>query len=234
MSTKTFIVPFAILLMLNACKKPASTTYDTLGTYDTAGKPSYLLSKDVVSASLVSFLDSVLPAGENIMTSHPELLTTSADIKITQQSDVYMTFVSEGAGITNSIAFYTYPTNDPPTQTKDVKTITYIFPNSGLNTPLQAGDKVKIGRFDAGTSVGFILLQGSWDPTTKTLDSNVPRFWTTDALNPEADPNLKKHAILLSYPSEGKSLIGFEDFDRTKPQCDDDFNDVVVYCTVTP
>ncbi len=35
------------------------------------------------------------------------------------------------------------------------------------------------------------------------------------------------------YAPEDKILIGFEDTDRTNPDCDNDFNDVVVYGTVT-
>jgi len=46
------------------------------------------------------------------------------------------------------------------------------------------------------------------------------------------DFKLKKHAVLISYAPENKILIGFEDTDRTNSQCDNDFNDVVVYATV--
>jgi len=40
--------------------------------------------------------------------------------------------------------------------------------------------------------------------------------------------------VLLNYAPENKVLISFEDTDRTKPECDNDFNDVVIYCTVQP
>jgi len=243
MKTKYYTALFIILLSITGCHKPktkevkfTSTTYQTLGTFNTEGKPDYLLPRDQISSSMLSFIDSTLPNGKDLRVSHPELFTSTAiaDIKVTQSSDIFITFVSEVGDLSNSFAFYTYPTNQPPTSPKDIKLITYIFPNTGVNTPLQAGDKVKIGRFDPGTSVGFVLLKGAWNTTTHTLSDDVVHFCTNDALNPEVDPSLKKHAVLINYTPENKVLIGFEDLDRTNSSCDNDFNDVVLYCTVTP
>ncbi len=234
-----------LLLLFNACKKDTavtrevkftSTTYKTLGTYSSLGKPDYLLTPDIITGNLLNFIDSILPPGKDLRTSHPELLSSTAiaDIKITQSSDVFVTFVLQEGGYTNSIAFYTYSTGFPPATAKDIPIMTYIFPSSGNLTPLQSGDKVKIGRFDPGTSIGFVLLQKGWDSTLHVLDNNAVHFLSNDVLNPEVDPNLKKHAVLINYPQENKILIGFEDLDRTNPYCDHDFNDVVFYCTVTP
>ena len=236
---------FIILLLLFACKKQqpvtkvvkfTSTSYQTLGTFDYLGKPDYLLPKDSISSAMLSFIRNTLPEGKNLEISHPELLSSEAsgDITITQPSDVMVTFVSQTGGYTNSVAFYTYPTNQPPASANDIKIITYIFPNSGNLTALTAGDKVKIGRFDVGTSIGFVLMQKAWDTTTHKLNNDVVHFCSNDVLNPEVDPSLKKHAVLINYAPENKILIGFEDLDRTKPQCDNDFNDVVFYCTVVP
>lgn len=232
---------FFFLLMIGACKKdPAtkkvefkSTTYQTLGTYNYLGKPDNLL-KDAISPSLLSFIYSSLPDTKDLTVTHPELFSNPeiADVTITQTSDVFITFVSQDGRSTNSIAFYTYLTNQPPVSAKDIKLITYVFPNSGNLTALEPGDKVKIGTFEAGTSVGFVLLKDSWDTTSHTLNNNVVHFCSNDALNPEVNPHLKKHAVLINYAPENKILIGFEDIDRTKPECDNDFNDVVIYCTV--
>jgi hypothetical protein len=244
MKTKNCLALFIILFTLNSCKKAVvtreveftSTQYQLLGTYDSTGKPDYLTSSDTISPSLLSFIDSTLPDGKNLPIRHPELFTSTAiaDIIVTHQSDVYVTFVSEGAGLTNSIAFYTYPTNQPPASANDIKIITYVFPNAGHLTSLQPGDKVNIGRFNVGTTIGFLIMENGWNLTTKALDNNVVHFCTDDILNPEVDPNLKRHAVLLNYTPENKELIGFEDTNRTESQCDNDFNDVVIYCTVTP
>ena len=237
---------FIVLLMLGACKKNTippvttpvkfnSTSYATLGTYDATGKPSYLTTKDVVSTDLISYLSKTLPEHADLRTTHPEFLSNSAlpDIKITQKSNVAITFVSQGTGISDALGFYTYPTNNPPASAADIKTITYIFPSVGLNSPLQPGDKVNIGSFDAGTSIGFVLMQNGWSPTSKSVVNDAVHFCSNPVLNPEVDPNLKKHAVLIPYDPEKKILIGFEDLDRTDSRCDNDFNDVVVYATVT-
>ena len=229
--------------MVNACKKAAvtkpgftSTIYQTLGTYDSLGKPNYLVLPDTISPSLLSFVNNTLPEFKNLTISHPELFSSTAiaDITITQPSDVYVTFVLVSAGYANSLAFYTYPTNQSPTSAKDISLITYIFPSCGNKTPLHSGDKVKIGRFDIGTSIGFVLMLNAWDTTAHILNNDVVHFCTNDALNPEVDPKLKKHAVLINYAPENRVIIGFEDLDRTLSYCDNDFNDVVMYCTVTP
>ena len=236
-----------IISMFFSCKKEqkepvtkpvefTSTTYEALGTYDTLGKPTYLLTKDVVSAPMLSFIQGVLPDKQDLRTAHPEYFTTSAiaDIPITAPSDVFITFVSRGGGLTNTFAFYTYPTNQPPTSTKDIHTIVYAFPNAGNRSTLERGDKIKLGRFEAGTSIGFVILQKGWDKITHTINNKTVHFCSNDVLNPEVAANLKKHAVLINYEPENKVLIGFEDLDRTTPECDHDFNDVVFYCTVKP
>ncbi len=211
-----------------------TTIYNALGTYDSNGKPSYLLARDNISTLLLNFIKSTLPDKVDLRKTNPDLLTTKAiaDIAITKPSEVFITYVSQGGGFTNTFSFYTYPTDQPPKTTDDIKVITYVFPNSGAQTSLRAGDKVKIGNFDAGTSIGFLILQKGWDPNTKMVNNKVVHFCSNDILNPEVDPALKKHAVLIDYPLEDKVLIGFEDLDRTDPKCDHDFNDVVFYCTV--
>jgi len=231
MKLKKYAYLFAIsLIILISCKK------DPVTGNDGSGLPNNLLTPDAISTTLLSFTQTTLPEQTNIKNTNPELLTTKAlaEIAITSQSDVFITFISEGTGFTNTLAFYTYPLNKKPATISDIENIYYIFPNAGYLTPLKKGDKVKIGRFDAGTSIGFVLLQNGWDATTKTINNKVVHFFSNDVLNPELDSSLKRHAVLINYPAENKVLIGFEDVDRTKPNCDNDFNDLLVYCTVTP
>jgi len=122
--------PFLVIILLVAMSchkdKPVtkvvkfdSTTYQTLGTFDPTGKPNYLVTPDVISSGMQSFIDNTLQDQVDLRTTHPELLTTNAiaDIKITQSSDVFITYVSHGGGKTNTFSFYTYPTNQPPAST---------------------------------------------------------------------------------------------------------------------
>lgn len=200
--------------------------------HDETGKPSNL-EKDAISAELLSYFREQVP-GKDLTVHNPQLLTsnTSEDIRITKTSEVYLTFVINGAESRNAIGFYTYPTGTPPTSPKDIKKITYVFPFAGGQTPLRAGDKVKIGSFEAGTTIGLVLLKDAWDPATKQLNNKAVHFCYNDILNPEVDPKLKKHVVLVRYAPEDKILIGFEDENRTTPGCDNDFDDVVLYATV--
>ena len=242
MKARKYAPLLLLLLILISCRKDKdpnpfkSTTYTTLGSYDATGKPSYLTTPDVISAALTTFIDSSLQDRVDLTKSNPELFATTAiaDVRINQTSDVFITFVKQDGINTNAFAFYTYPTTQPPKSTKDIKEIIYVFPNSGKETPLQKGDKVKIGTFEPGTSIGFVLLQEAWDTVTNSVNNKAVHFCSNDVLNPEEDPALKKHAVLISYPPEHKVLIGFEDTNRTYASCDNDFNDLLVYCTVVP
>ncbi|HEX8356224.1 MAG TPA: DUF4114 domain-containing protein [Segetibacter sp.] len=243
---KRFLPLIIALIAINACKKdvaPAienvefkTTTYQTLGAFDNAGRPFYLEPADVISSNLRSFASNTLPEFKDLRNSRPELLATSAvaDIAITKSSEVFITYVSQGTENADALGFYTFPTNDPPDSVNDIKTITNVFPYLGEGSPINPGSKVRIGRFDAGISVGFVLMQGAWDKNAHKINNIVPHFLTNDKLNPEINAELKKHAVLVNYPSENKVLIGFEDIFRTDSHCDHDFNDVVVYATVTP
>ncbi len=214
-----------------------STTYDSLADYDASGMPNNLIMpRDIVSTTMLTYISNTLPEGRDLRDTRPELLTTQAiaDIKITESSDVFITYISHGGSFSNTFAFYTYPTGQSPSKTTDIQRITYVFPNSGAGSPLSSGDKVKIGRFSAGTSIGFVLLQSGWSFNLRNIDNRAVHFLSNDALNPEVSPALKKHAVLINYAPENKVLIGFEDVDRTLPLCDHDFNDVVFFATVTP
>jgi hypothetical protein len=242
MKMKTYTALCIIFLIAGACKKDpvtipvdfSSTTYQNLGAYDSSGTPSYLLPKDPVSGGLQTYVNSILIEKSDLRPRHPELLTNPAiaDITISAAADVFITFVSQLTESTNALAFYTYPTTHPPASAKDIQTITYIFPSIGLGTKLKAGDKVKIGNFQVGTSIGFVLLKNAWDPNSRTLDNKATHFCSNDVLNPEVASDLKKHAVLINYAAENKVLVGFENTDRTSKTCDHDFNDVVFYVTV--
>ncbi len=239
-----YIYFFIIILIIVSCKKEplsvpvkfTSTSYQSLATYDSSGRPFNLVAPDTVSPALLSFIATTLPERQDLSKSHPELLSTNAiaDIGITTPSDVFITYISEGTGYSNTFAYYTYTTGQSPTSTKDIKTIIYVFPNAGANTTLKSGDKVKLGRFAPGISIGFVILKSGWDTKTQTIDNTVVHFCSNDILNPEVAPNLKKHAVIINYPAENKVLIGFEDIDRTDPACDNDFNDMMFYCTLVP
>ena len=239
-----FFLLFAV--SFSACKKePVNggstpvvftvTKYINMGSYNDKGVPDYLVAGDQPSKELISFINTQLPEYSDIRTSHPEYLK-NADLSLAVKSEVFITFMDEGTGFTNTLGYYLYKTGSSPKKAEDIQNIVYMFPNSSKATlgGLVAGDKISLGVIEAGTSIGFVLLEKAWNPLTKTVNTKAPHYCSNRELNPENRDELKQHTALFEYPAENKTIIGFEDINRTLPECDHDFNDVVIYATVKP
>jgi LruC domain-containing protein len=216
-----------------------STQYLYMGTYDNSGRPlNYMESDDdEIDGKLLSYLNYSLPEQVDVRKLHPQYIASGAqsDIVITKTSDVWITFVSEGAGYLNAVGFYTYPTGSTPKTPADIATVKYIFPNASLpgsGGNLHSGDKVKLGRFNAGTTIGLVIFSNGWNG--KTVNSGAEKFYTDAVLNPETNPDLQRHTVLLQDPTTNTFIIGFEDLNRQSGSCDHDFNDVMVYATSNP
>jgi len=231
-----------------------STADAVLNTADypsNLGKPKYLeATSDVIDASLLAYVNASLPEMQSVNVKHPEYLSGSAtsNINVTATSDVFITYVSEGAGYQNSLAYYTYDTNNPPTATSGgtntggIDKLTMVFPNaSGLGSGggLRSGDKVKLGTFNAGTTIAFVLIQNAW--TGSGINLNAQKFYSDSKFNPESTSALKKHSVVLYDDVHKLYLIGFEDTNRETPATnpanyvsDDDFNDIVFYASASP
>jgi len=219
-----------------------SATFKTLGSWNSQGIPAYLESnRDVISAGLLERINASLPEGKPVPQFHPDYLAddVKTNVEITQTADVWVTFVHEGAGWTNSLGFYTYPTNNPPVSRDDISEITFIFPNvsfQGSGGGLRSGDKVRIGRFEAGTSIGFVLMAQGWTSSNASAGGGRYMHFTHPGLNNEDDPSIRLHNVLLYDNEDDIVLLGFEDVrrDNTPINCDNDFNDAVFYVSSNP
>lgn len=219
------------------------TLSNAFATPANLGKPAYLeTTSDVIDASLLSYVNASLPESKTVPNLHPEYLANTATrvINVTARSEVWITFVSEGAGFQNALGFYTYRTGSPPNSASGgtlfggIDKITYVFPNAsstGSGGGLKSGDKVKLGTFDAGTTIGFVLLQNAW--TGNGVNTSGTKFYTQDEFNPESTSALRKHTVMLYDAAHKLYLLGFEDQNRSGSS-DNDFNDLVVYATANP
>ena len=141
-----------------------------------------------------------------------------------------MTFIHEGAGYLNSFGFFTYDRANPPTNKNQIRE-TIVFPN--LSYPhLTPGHRIKLGNFPAGTSIGFFLAANGFANSTGVKTKAVPYYYSLSGLNPESDPVLRQHNVLLRDPSTSQVVLGFEDLSRLTG--DNDFNDAVFSIKVTP
>ena len=206
-----------------------------LGSWDENGVPDYLEPKgDVVSEALLEYVNEIAPEGENLHESSPEYFSTDIQLNtvITKNTDVYLTYVHEGAGWKNVLGFYTYESGNPPLTIDDIDSLTFIFPNVSKETTLSPGDKVHLGKFEAGTVIGYFIMAKGWTGEDACLNSNVHFVFTDKHLNTFTTPEYQQQTILLNYKQENQLLLGIEDIRR--PQGDQDFNDAVFYLTSDP
>jgi LruC domain-containing protein len=214
------------------------TSYNS-SNFDNLGRPVSLLPVDNISfAALMNQIDASLPNGVPVKSKYiaTEIPT---DLKIERLADVWITFVHEGADYRNTLAYYTYPTGNPPTNENQIDNANVIFPNCSLiggngEGNMISGDKVKIGRFPAGTSIGFVLLQNAF-LGNGSINFNATKFFSTEGINPEGDLAKKRHNVILHNVSQRTFLIGFEDINRMPGQgSDQDFNDLIFYAQSNP
>lgn len=212
--------------------------------FDGLGRPTNReeIDKTVDLAKLTEHLGNTIPEGRSVPVNRPEYLRTEAptNLTITKTSDVWITFVHEGADYLNTLGYYTYPTGKKPASASEIDTVRVILPNASLKGSQGAGhmlmgDKVKIGRFKPGTSVGFVLIQNAFNKTDKSINYNAPKFYTDEQWNPEASNSLKRHNVLLNDATQRVFLVGFEDINRTPgSHSDQDFNDLIFYAQSNP
>ena len=220
-------------------ESPEALQFTYIGRFNSEGIPSYLLPKgDVVSQDVLNMINASLPEGFPVPNYNPNYITSSTqtNIVLRDSAAVWVTFVHEGAGYRNAVGYYSYPTNKPPKKVADIAQLKVIFPNasySGSGGGLKTGDKVLLGNFPAGTTVGWFLVPDGWLPSQNSVtDSRHPVRFSDRNLNTFTTDAYRSHVVLLNDPARELLLIGFEDLDR--PGGDNDFNDAVFYASVNP
>lgn len=218
----------------------SAQNYQYLGDYTSNGTPLYLENPgDIVSVETLEMISNSLPESYPVPDYNPHYISSGydTDVQINQTADVWVTFVSEGAGYRNVLGYYTYDLNNPSATAPQPEDITIIFPNAsalGSGGGLQVGDKVKIGTFSAGTGIGWVLLANAWNSSSSTVGSGLWQLFSNPDYNPEAQPELRYHNVLLNDPDNERVILGFEDIRRDYGSCDNDFNDAIFYVTANP
>ncbi|MDD3322558.1 MAG: LruC domain-containing protein [Paludibacter sp.] len=221
-----------------------------LGSWNNSGLPNYLTSsRDVISSDFLADINASLPERIQLPDSHPEYLSSEDDgsLVLIEDAEVWVTFVHEGAGFVNTLAYYSYPTSLAPTSKTDIKYPIVIFPNVSFwnsGGGLTSGDKVQLfyynetkgeysNVFPAGTTVAWIFRSNGWDAANYNIQAGYFTYYSDKRFNPEKNDINKKHNIVLKDNSRQLYLIGFEDLNREQ-SADNDFNDGVFYATVSP
>lgn len=211
-----------------------SQNYNTLGNWNDLGVPEYLLDREVLTEDFLNVLNSILPERQPVPEYNPQYLENSAitDIHITQEAEVFVTFIHEGAGYKNSLGFFTYQTANGPPNSLSSTDITIIFPNVSYTNSgggLTSGDRVRLGTFLGGTSIGWALVADGYSSTSNSVGSGRNKFYSVDELNPE-DSEYNQHVVQVDF--EERVVFAFEDLLR--PDGDNDFNDALFSVSSNP
>lgn len=233
---KSYVLVFIVLCSFTF---QSNAQFQTFGSWDVQGIPSYLLNPgDVVTQQLLDRIDASLPETYPVPVYHPEYLSQPLnDLKLLKSGQVWITFVGEGANFLNSIGFYTYDLNSPPLTAPQPSAIKVIFPNCSLPGSggwLQRGSKVYLGQFPANTGIGVVLMANGFNSGNSTVTTGLNMYYSNPAFNPESDPALKRHHLFLYDTTTKNIILGFEDKHRITGGSDHDFNDVLFYLTATP
>lgn len=240
-SIQEFVSPSYKNRIENSLKSTFNTNIiiNYIGTYNGNGVPDYLEPEgDYISPELLNDINAALPENYPVPEYHPEYLmgVNEHNLVVLDDAEVWITFVSEGAGYRNVLAYYTYDRDFPPETAEDVEECTVIFPNAsfanGLGGGLYSGDKVYLGTFPGNTVVGWIIMRDGWNGPSQQATEGRGLLYSNLELNPEPELENRQHCVLLYDEERELFLIGFEDLIR--PGGDNDFNDAVFYATANP
>jgi len=182
---------------------------------------------------------------ENISAALPEYRDNSVNVKdsilkFTDDAEVTVTFIHEGAGYLNTLGFFV--SNDPsglPDKAPDIEDIRIIFPNASMlysGGSMKTGDTVHLGTFSEGQEIVWNLLAKGWSGNSNRNDfDEKPSYFSYRSWNPEGEAYNQHAVVLLDKTYEDGSatfIVGMEDLER--PKGDNDFNDLVFMVQVTP
>jgi len=201
--------------------------------YDYRGVP-YPTDTYSVSPEMLQRIDTSLPESIPLPETHPQYLETgiTTNLIVEDSSNVWITFVTEGAGYKNSLGFYTYDQIDgAPDDPAELEHF-IVFPNcslSGSGGGMASGMQIHLGQFGAGTVIGWFLVQNGWQ--NGVVSETRQRFYSDRQYNPEI-PEYNQHNVLLYDAESELFLLAFDDQER--PGGDNDFNDAVFFATADP
>ena len=176
-------------------------------TDTTAEVPEDLFNVDL-SQDLLDRIATALPEGSAIGQSFLDP-RYSPNLLVSQDAQISVTAIDEGAGYRNAFGYFTYATRaldglskgdidanaDGNISLEELQgaapvAADWVFPNfsmSGKGGQLDAGDSLWLGNgriFEAGSTVGFFLVQDAWEGGSTDLGHQT--FFSLDFLNPEA------------------------------------------------
>jgi LruC domain-containing protein len=217
--------------------KTTTPSIQFMGTWNKNGKPSYLEPvRDELSTEFLTAINLSLPERVRLPNVHPEFLASGneTNLVLRKNASVWVTFVHEGAGYKNVLAYYTYPSDNPPQSVDDIDHFTVVYPNVSIyrSKILLPGDKVYLGEFPENTTIGWAIFANGYNDYTDKVTTGNWIIYSDPELN-DTPAEKQQHMVLLRDLLTNNLVMGFEDIKRDKGS-DEDFNDAVFYAVVDP
>lgn len=235
------------LLGLILIASAQATDYQYVGDpvtgYDSKGVPLVMTNiNDTLPINILNNIYGMLPESTQVNPVYiaPDSLSNIRfDDDLATFATARVTFLNEGAGYRNSLGYFVYDTDNPPTSKDDIVAHTIIFPNAskpGVGN-MQQGDTVELGiEITAGQSIGFFVVSNGWgwegSGSTIVWDGpwNTP-FYSRHQLNPEPLGSQRHNVVFVDAVNE-LLVIGFDDQYTTSG--DQDYNDVIFSVEISP
>ncbi len=173
--------------------------------------------------TLADDIIAMFPEREDATIQHPYLFDGENELSVitNQETDVWIQFIWEGAGWTNTFGYYTYELGNEPESVNDLNK-NVIFPNAsmvGSGGDLNQGDMVYLGNFPANTVIGFYLTAQGWE--NGQMVNGLYTHYTDFHLNQNS---MQQHLLFLENCCN-ELVLTFEDI--LLPGGDKDFNDIM-------
>jgi hypothetical protein len=187
--------------------------------------------------TLLGSIEGLFPSSKDNVSTHTELFSPNNEknVVLTKEADVFITFVDEEAAYKNSLGYYTYSLDNPPTSLADFEKIEkhILYPNiSEVSSggALTKGDMLKLGRFPARTVVGFYLITRGWR-NGKVTNGDYIHY-----TNYEFNIGGWQQHTLFEEGQCNELVMTFEDISLSPPPSypavsDKDFNDLIFVIT---
>lgn len=219
---------------LKILRRPQPGDLLPLTTYDESGRPSEMAAdREVCSSLLTSLYELALPEYQNAAQAHPEYFSNPSvpnHILLEEDSDVSITFITEGAGYRNALGYYYYDAANPPSSVDDLTKI-IIFANAsavGSGGELVPGNTMQLlGSFTKNTVIGFFLIADAWNGERVTNGSG------TIYTEPDFNPGKSKQSLIFHDQECASTVVCFEDI-VTAWGGDLDYNDAIFQVTTSP
>ncbi|MFW5943708.1 MAG: DUF4114 domain-containing protein, partial [Bacteroidota bacterium] len=177
--------------------------------------------------TLIDEISDLFPEEKDVRDMHDDLFSDTArsNIRVKEETPVYVTFIDEKASWKNTFGYYTYHEDDPPESLDELEKHV-IFPNvskEGEGGGLEFGDQVQLGDepFPEGTVIGFYLVAQGWK-NGETVEGKYTHY-TNKAFN----ENQAQQSSLFLSSSCNDLVLTFEDIKVGTSRCDHDFNDII-------